>query len=131
METKQTAVSLIAENFNLLSDKDFKSWFLNSLDYLEQLEKNQIIDGVYAGYNYDGARLEEYSEQYYAKTYEPTEAEKVEDIYDTNDSKLDVFIRSKVDWYESNHDYQVATDTIRCWLDEFLQQQKTRNTPNQ
>jgi hypothetical protein len=69
METKQTVLSLIAENFNLLSDKDFKSWFLNSLDYLEQLEKQQIVDGVYAGYNYDGARLEEHSEQYYSTTY--------------------------------------------------------------
>ena len=62
----------------------------------------------------------------------PTEAEKVE-VFDkqSNDSIIATFIRSQIDWYESNHDYQIATDTIRCWLDEFLQQQKTRNTPNQ
>ena len=63
---KQTAVSLIAENFNLLSDKDFKSWFLNSLDYLTNLERQQIIDAV-DGFpiehrNLDGA-------EYYTQTF--------------------------------------------------------------
>lgn len=38
---------------------------------------------------------------------------------EASDSKLNAFIRAKVDWYESMQDYQVATDSIRCWLDEF------------
>lgn len=67
---------------------------------------------------------------YPATDFIPTESDEV-DKFETTDFKLGVFIRSKVDWYESNHDYQVATDTIRCWLDEFLQQEETRNTPNQ
>ena len=69
MEKKQTAVSLIAENFNLLSDKDFKSWFLNSLDYLEQLEKQQIMDAHKANavvYEMDATTQ---AEQYYNNTY--------------------------------------------------------------
>ena len=66
MEKKQTAVSLIAENFNLLSDKDFKSWFLNSLDYLEQLEKQQIVDAV-DGHPIQNRHLD--GEQYYLETY--------------------------------------------------------------
>lgn len=64
MGNKQTAVSLIAENFNLLSDKDFKSWFLNSLDYLEQLEKQQIVQSYLAGDCHNKT-----PEQYYTETY--------------------------------------------------------------
>ena len=63
---KQTAVSLIAENFNLLSDKDFKSWFLNSLDYLEQLEKQHIEEAwnnAQDGYNCNSG------EDYYTQTF--------------------------------------------------------------
>lgn len=68
--------------------------------------------------------------KYPATDFIPTESDEV-DKFETTEFKLGVFIRSKVDWYESNHDYQVATDTIRCWLDEFLQQEETRNTQNQ
>lgn len=39
--SKQTAVDLIFENFNLLSDADFKSWMLNNHDELKQMEKEQ------------------------------------------------------------------------------------------
>ena len=70
MEKKLTAVSLIAENFNLLSDKDFKSWFLNSLDYLEQLEKQQIVAAV-DGHPIQNRHLD--GEQYYNETYNSTE----------------------------------------------------------
>lgn len=49
MEKKQTAVDLIFENFNLLSDADFKSWMLNNHDKLKQLEKEQIIEADLAG----------------------------------------------------------------------------------
>ena len=40
----KTAVALIFEKFNLLSDKDFKSWMLNNHDELFEMEKEQIID---------------------------------------------------------------------------------------
>jgi hypothetical protein len=39
---KQTAVSLIFEKFNLLSDFDFKSWMLNNYDKLFEMEKEQL-----------------------------------------------------------------------------------------
>jgi hypothetical protein len=39
---KQTAVSLIFEKFNLLSDFDFKSWMLNNYDELFEMEKEQL-----------------------------------------------------------------------------------------
>jgi hypothetical protein len=64
--TKQTAVSLIAENFNLLSDKDFKSWFLNSLDYLTNLERQQIIDAV-DGFPIEHRNLD--GSDYYTQTF--------------------------------------------------------------
>ncbi len=38
----QTALNIIIENFNLLSDNNFKTWFLNSMDELEAMEKEQI-----------------------------------------------------------------------------------------
>jgi hypothetical protein len=38
---KQTAVDLIFESFNLLSDKDFKTWMLHTYDYLKKMEKQQ------------------------------------------------------------------------------------------
>lgn len=41
MENK-SAVALIFENFNLLSDVDFKSWMLNNHDYLFELERHNI-----------------------------------------------------------------------------------------
>jgi hypothetical protein len=37
----KTAVALIFEKFNLLSDKDFKSWMLNNHDELFEMEKSQ------------------------------------------------------------------------------------------
>ena len=71
MENK-TAVSLIAKNFNLLSDKDFKSWFLNNLDYLTNLERQQIINA-----HKDSAMFEmdsdRYAEQYYNETFTKSE----------------------------------------------------------
>jgi hypothetical protein len=71
---KQTAVSLIAENFNLLSDKDFKSWFLNTLDYLTNLERQQIIDAYSTPLSknlpfMDDWQVLERSEQYYTQTF--------------------------------------------------------------
>jgi hypothetical protein len=39
----KTAVALIFEKFNLLSDRDFKSWMLNNHDELFEMEKEQIM----------------------------------------------------------------------------------------
>jgi hypothetical protein len=39
----KTTVALIFEKFNLLSDKDFKSWMLNNYDELFEMEKQQIM----------------------------------------------------------------------------------------
>ena len=64
---KQTAVSIIIENFNLLSDNDFKTWFLNSMEKLEALERNQIIDAV-DGFPLENRNLD--GEEYYIETYE-------------------------------------------------------------
>jgi hypothetical protein len=51
----------------------------------------------------------------------------------SNDSTIATFLRAQIEWYESNHDYQIATDTLRCWLDELEGKteptQLTRNTP--
>jgi hypothetical protein len=55
---KQTALNIIIENFNLLSDNDFKTWFLNSIDKLEAMEKEQIEkafkDGIDQGFYIGG-----------------------------------------------------------------------------
>lgn len=67
MDKKQTAVSIIIENFNLLSDNDFKTWFLNSMEKLEALERNQIIDAV-DGYPLENRNLD--GEEYYIEIYE-------------------------------------------------------------
>ena len=68
METKQTAVEWLV---NQLEEhyvfQDIKNTVV--FDQAKAMEKEQIVDGVFAGYNYDGARLEEHSEQYYNETY--------------------------------------------------------------
>ena len=63
---RQTAVKLIFEKFNLLSDRDFKSWMLNNHDFLETIEKGQIVDAV-DGFPIDKRNLN--GEQYYNETY--------------------------------------------------------------
>jgi hypothetical protein len=60
----KTAVALIFEKFNLLSDKDFKSWMLNNHDELFEMEKEQIINACkQCSYSYEEA------EQYYNETF--------------------------------------------------------------
>ncbi len=63
----KTAVALIFEKFNLLSDKDFKSWMLNNHDELFEMEKEQIEDawndGKYETSGYGDA------ETYYNETF--------------------------------------------------------------
>jgi hypothetical protein len=50
-----------------------------------------------------------------------------------SETQIATFLRAQIYWYESNHDYQIATDTLRCWLDELEGKteptQLTRNTP--
>jgi hypothetical protein len=63
----KTAVALIFEKFNLLSDKDFKSWMLNNYDELFEMEKEQIINAYDRGHNeYDIYRN---GQNYYKETF--------------------------------------------------------------
>ena len=72
---KQTTVTLIFEKFNLLSDRDFKSWMLNNYDELFEMEKKQIKKAWADGnYNTDsnGNPSENYvisDDSYYQKTF--------------------------------------------------------------
>ena len=70
MDKKQTSVNIIIEKFNLLSDYDFKIWFLNSIDKLEALEKEQIIDAHLIGLVYPlEIEATKQAEQYYTSIY--------------------------------------------------------------
>ena len=69
---KQTAVDLIFESFNLLSDKDFKTWMLHTYDYLKKMEKQQIINAYGQGVAVEAMQLLDVSkdaEQYYNEFY--------------------------------------------------------------
>ncbi len=71
---KQTAVQLILDKFNLLSDNDFKSWMLNYHDELIQMEREQIEDAIEYGFQYgcryaNGEEGECNSQPYYEQTY--------------------------------------------------------------
>ena len=62
---KQTAVEWLTDQV-----EDFIG--LIPTDIIEKalaMEKEQIIDAFFSGYNYEGGRLEEKSEQYYTETY--------------------------------------------------------------
>jgi hypothetical protein len=66
--SKQTAVEYLVEQLEEhYTNIDIK----NTVVYQQAkaMEKEQIVDGVYAGYNYDGARLEKRAEQYYNETF--------------------------------------------------------------
>jgi hypothetical protein len=69
---KQTAVDLIFESFNLLSDKDYKTWMLHTYDYLKKMEKQQIINAYGQGVAVEAMQLLDVSknaEQYYNEFY--------------------------------------------------------------
>lgn len=34
---------------------------------------------------------------------------------------LEQFIKKKLDELESNHDYSIATDAVRAWIDEWYE----------
>jgi hypothetical protein len=63
MENK-SAVALIFEKFNLLSDADFKFWMLNNHDYLFALERDNIERAFVAS----KMTLKD-EEQYYNETF--------------------------------------------------------------
>jgi uncharacterized caspase-like protein len=65
---KQTAVEWLVnelEEYHVFHDIKNTAAFQQA----KAMEKEQIVDGVFAGYNYDGARLEEHAEQYYTETH--------------------------------------------------------------
>lgn len=47
--SKQTVVDVIFDNFNLLSDAEFKSWMLNKYDELKAMEKEQHLESYRVG----------------------------------------------------------------------------------
>jgi len=74
--SNKTAVQLILDKFNLLSDNDFKSWMLNYHDELIQMERERIIHANTQGrlYNSNGESWKvedaEYeANEWYVKTY--------------------------------------------------------------
>jgi len=71
MDKKQTAVKLIIDKFNLLSDSDFKSWMLNHHDELIQMEREQIKEAYIAGDQgyYILEEIKEFAKDYYVETY--------------------------------------------------------------
>jgi len=70
--SNKTAVQLILDKFNLLSDNDFKSWMLNYHDELIQMEREQIEDAHEIGYINGGNSKKVNGEQYYKETYGET-----------------------------------------------------------
>jgi hypothetical protein len=72
--SKQTVVDVIFDNFNLLSDAEFKSWMLNKYDELKAMEKEQMNSVAVDWYSecldsYDGIRTYSSFEQYYNQKY--------------------------------------------------------------
>jgi hypothetical protein len=48
---------------------EFAKRMRQSYDQAKAMEKEQIIDAFFSGYNYEGGQLEEKSEQYYTHTF--------------------------------------------------------------
>jgi hypothetical protein len=67
-DKKQTAVKLIFENFNLLSDADFKTWMLNSYNVLEEMEEQQAFEFWQGGIKCTDEGGKSF-DQYYNQTY--------------------------------------------------------------
>lgn len=40
---------------------------------------------------------------------------------------LDNYLRNKLDEVESMHSYELATDTLRCWIDDYNEQLRQYN----
>jgi hypothetical protein len=66
---KRTALEWLVEELeNHYTHIDIKNTV--AFDLAKAMEKEQIIDSFFGGYNYEGGEVEEKSEQYYNKTYE-------------------------------------------------------------
>ena len=68
---KQTAVKLIFEKFNLLSDAEFKSWMLNNHDSLQAMEMEQVETAYQFGFEDGDSNIQIYvdKKEYYNETY--------------------------------------------------------------
>ena len=44
---------------------------------------------------------------------------------------LENYLRNKLDEVESMHSFELATDTIRCWIDEYNEQLRQYNVVRQ
>jgi hypothetical protein len=75
METKnQTAVEWLQKQLSnkiYTSIEDYNTQSKLAFDQAKAIEKQQIIDAYFAGYNYEGGRTEEKAEQYYTETFNP------------------------------------------------------------
>jgi hypothetical protein len=67
-DKKQTAVKLIFEKFNLLSDAGFKTWMLNSYNILEEMEEQQAFEFWQGGIKCTDEGGKSF-DQYYNETY--------------------------------------------------------------
>lgn len=76
MKKEKTAIDLIFENFNLLSNANFISWMLNNYNELKQIERKQILDAYYQGADDESNEHGEMyldltdAERYYNSNYE-------------------------------------------------------------
>jgi hypothetical protein len=68
MDKRQTAIFTIIEKFNILSDNEFKTWFLNSMEKLEAMEKVQIIEAHMNAQPFNGTMFLN-AQDYYNETY--------------------------------------------------------------
>jgi hypothetical protein len=75
---KQTAVEWFQKEMLELEIKreakgvtvgEFAVQYFQLFEQAKAIEKEQIIDAFFGGYNYEGGRLEEKSEEYYTETY--------------------------------------------------------------
>jgi hypothetical protein len=77
--SKQTAVEWLIEKIQLtdtIIDNGESSYVilfpnlkLKDIEQAKAMEKEQIIDAFFSGYNYEGGQLEEKSDQYYTETF--------------------------------------------------------------
>jgi hypothetical protein len=71
---KQTAIDWLIEQLIAKEPNNIalKLYFESNgilISSAKRIEKQQIIDTYFAGYNYEGGRTEEQAEQYYNETY--------------------------------------------------------------
>jgi hypothetical protein len=67
--SKQTAVQWLQEAISKKLSSEISPYFLDLFQQAKAMEKDQIIDAFFSGYNYEGGQLEEKSEQYYTHTF--------------------------------------------------------------